>query len=430
MKGQRRIAVLGAGPMGLAVAYQLARDGHHPVIFEADDRVGGMTAAFDFSGLSIERYYHFHCISDHAFLDVLAELGLANKMRWVETKMGYWFQGQLQAWGNPIALLKFRGLSFVAKFRYGLHAFLCIKRKNWAPLDHVEAVGWIKRWVGSEAYEVLWRRLFDYKFYDYTNNLSAAWIWSRIRRIGKSRYSLFRERLGYLEGGSGTLLHAMHADIQSHGGEVRLKSSVNKVVIVNGKVKGVEVAGNLEVFDKVISTIPLPYLPRLMPDLPDDVLNRFKAVNNIAVVCVIVKLRKQVTENFWLNTNDPEMDIPGLVEYSNLRPLDQHVVYVPFYMPGEHPKFAEPDQDFLDKVRRYLKKINPTLVDDDFIDMRASRYRYAQPICDPGYLDKLPPVALPIKGLWVADTSYYYPEDRGISESIDFGRKMARDATS
>lgn len=74
-----------------------------------------------------------------------------------------------------------------------------------------------------------------------------------------------------------------------------------------------------------------------------------------------------------------------------------------------------------------LKKINPTLVDDDFIDLRASRYRYAQPICDPGYLDKLPLVAMPVNGLWVADTSYYYPEDRGISESIDFGRKMARD---
>ena len=28
-----RIAVLGAGPMGLAVAYQLARDGHEPVVF-------------------------------------------------------------------------------------------------------------------------------------------------------------------------------------------------------------------------------------------------------------------------------------------------------------------------------------------------------------------------------------------------------------
>ena len=82
--------------------------------------------------------------------------------------------------------------------------------------------------------------------------------------------------------------------------------------------------------------MPLPYVPAVMPDLPADVLARFRAIKNIAVVCVIAKLRKAVTENFWLNTNDLEMDIPGLVEYSNLRPLDKHIVYVPFYMPGEH----------------------------------------------------------------------------------------------
>jgi len=425
----QRIAVLGAGPMGLAVAYQLARDGHQPVLFEADDRVGGMTASFDFSGLSIERYYHFHCISDHAFLSVLAELGLADKMHWVETKMGYWYKNRLQPWGNPIALLKFRGLSLVAKVRYGLHAFLCTKRNDWKPLDNVEATGWIKRWVGPEAWEVLWRRLFDYKFYEYSSNLSAAWIWSRIRRIGRSRYSLFKEKLGYLEGGSDTLLHALKADIEAHGGKIRLKTPVNRVVLDDGKVQGLEVDGIVEAFDKVISTIPLPYVPRVMSDLPKEILAKYQAVKNIAVVCVIAKLRKPVSENFWLNTNDPEMDIPGLVEYSNLRPLDQHIVYVPFYVPGEHPLFSEPDQAFLDKVQRYLKKINPELQDDDFIELRASRYRYAQPICDPGYLEKLPPVSLPVEGLWVADTSYYYPEDRGISESIDFGRKMARDVT-
>ena len=424
----QRIAVLGAGPMGLAVSYQLALDGHQPVLFEADDRVGGMTATFDFGGLEIERYYHFHCISDHAFLQVLEELGIADQMRWTETKMGYWYQDRLQPWGNPVALLKFRGLSFIAKFRYGLHAFLSTKRDDWRPLDKVEASGWIRHWVGAEAWEVLWRRLFDYKFYDYAQGLSAAWIWSRIRRIGRSRYSLFREKLGYLEGGSSTLLNALKTSIESRGGEIRLKSAIEEVVIRDGKVLGVQVAGNLESFDKVISTIPLPYVPRLMPDLPADVLAKFRAIKNIAVVCVIAKLKKAVTENFWLNTNDPEMDIPGLVEYTNLRPLGQHVLYVPFYVPGEHPLYAEPDGAFLNKVRRYLKKINPALSDDDFVDMRASRYRYAQPVCDPGYLEKLPPVALPVQGLWVADTSYYYPEDRGISESIAFGRQMAKAA--
>jgi protoporphyrinogen oxidase len=361
---------------------------------------------------------------------MLSELGLSDRMNWVETKMGYWYQNRLQPWGNPVALLTFKGLSLSAKFRYGLHAFLSTRRKDWAPLDNVEATGWIKKWVGAEAYEVLWRRLFELKFYDYTSNLSAAWIWSRVRRIGTSRYDLFREKLGYLDGGSNTLLNGMKAAIEAGGGVFHLSTPVRKVLIENGSVTGIETAEGQEQFDKVVSTVPLPYVPLIMPDLPKYILAQFAVLKNIAVVCVIAKLRKPVTENFWLNTNDPEMDIPGIIEYSNLRPLADHVVYVPFYMPGEHPKFAESNDVFLMKVRKYIMRINPDITEEDFIDIKASRYHHAQPICDPGYLSRLPDRKLPVQGLWVADTSYYYPEDRGISESIGFGRSMAKDVVA
>jgi len=47
----KKIAIIGAGPMGLAVAYQLVKDGYKPVVYEADDRIGGMTASFYFDGL-------------------------------------------------------------------------------------------------------------------------------------------------------------------------------------------------------------------------------------------------------------------------------------------------------------------------------------------------------------------------------------------
>lgn len=228
---RQRIAVLGAGPMGLAVAYQLVKDGHIPVVFEADDRIGGMTAAFDFSGTSIERYYHFHCTSDDAFFKVLNELGIEGKLNWVETKMGYYYNKKVLPWGNPVALLRFPGLSLLSKFRYGLHAFLSTKRTDWKSLDKLEATDWIKRWVGQEAYDVLWSKLFDYKFYNYSQRLSAAWIWSRVRRIGRSRYNLFREKLGYLDGGSETLLNSMRKYIEANGGVFRLSSPVTRVEI-------------------------------------------------------------------------------------------------------------------------------------------------------------------------------------------------------
>ncbi len=425
-----RVAVLGAGPMGLAAAHELLKRGYQPVIFEADDRVGGMTAAFDFSGLTIERYYHFHCTSDTAFLEMLEELGIADRMRWTETRMAYWYRGRLQPWGNPIALLKFRGLGLLAKIRYGLFAFWCTRRNDWRPLDRVNARDWVLRWVGPQAYEILWRRLFEYKFYHFTDNLSAAWIWSRIRRLGRSRYNLFREKLGYLENGSDTYLQAAAAHIREKGGIIRLKSPVAKVHLRDGAVHAVETEGLMERFDRVISTVPLPFVPRLIPDLPRPVLDAYASVDNIAVVCVIVKLSRALSENFWVNINDPEMDIPGLVEYTNLQPLENHVVYVPYYLPGDHPSFGQPDEWFTERVCRYIRTINPELGEGDILDVRASRYRFAQPICDPGFSSKLPPADLPVEGLWVADTSYYYPEDRGISESIAFGRKLAVMATS
>ena len=424
----KQVAVLGAGPMGLAVAYQLGKDGFQPIVFEADDRIGGMAASFDFGGLEIERYYHFHCTSDSALEEVLRELGIHSNLNWVATKMGYWYQNRLQPWGTPMALLMFRGLGLVAKFRYGLHTFSSIKRNRWSKLDKKDAASWIRRWVGIEAFDVLWRDLFAYKFYHLADDVSAAWIWSRIRRIGRSRSSVFHEKLGYLEGGSQTVLNALSDEIIKLGGQIHLEHRIDRIVIENNVVTGVRTAERFYGFEKVISTIPVPYLPHIVPELPEDIKLNLQSLENIGVVCVIAKLRTPVTKYFWVNTNDPTMDIPGLVEYSNLRPLDQHVVYVPFYLPHTHPNFDDHDEIFQDKVKRYLKKLNKNLCEEDFLEIRVNRYKYAQPICQPGHMSKLPPTQLPIVGLWAADTSYYYPEDRGISESIALGRKLARDA--
>jgi protoporphyrinogen oxidase len=425
---QEKIAVIGAGPMGLAVAYQLVKDGFKPVIFETDDRIGGMSASFDFDGMTIDRFYHFHCTSDNAFFQILSELGIESKLHWKETKMGYYHKGSVHSWGNPIALLSFPGLSLFAKIRYGIHVFLSTKRNEWHSLDRINAITWLNRWIGKEAYEKLWSKLFDYKFYEYSDQISAAWIWSRIRRVGRSRYNIFQEKSGYLEDGSKTLLQAMKNYIEEKGGDIRVSTKVNKIVIEKDAVKGLHHQDGFEQFSKVISTIPIPYVPSLIPDLPEAIIAQYESIKSVAIVCVIVKLKKKVTNNFWMNVNDPDMEIPGFVEYTNLRPMGQHLVYVPYYIPDNHPKFKESNQVFIDEVKKYLKVINPDLCDDDFLSVYANRYRYAQPVCTPGFLHKLPPVSLPVRGLWVADTSYYYPEDRGMSESIGFGRELARKA--
>ncbi len=412
--------------MGLAAAYELLARGHSVTLYEADDRLGGMSASFMFDGIRIERYYHFICKSDQPLFDMLEELGIADTLRWRVTRMGYYYLGKIRDWGEPIALLKFPGLGLVSKIRYGLLAFTSTKRRDWTKLDSIDAVTWLKKWVGDRAYEVLWHPLFDLKFYHYTPNLSAAWIWSRLRRVGTSRRNIFQEEMGYLEGGSDTFLERIAQVIQEKGGVIHLRRRVEEVLIEDGRVSGVRTSGGSEHYDRVISTIPMPYVSKMIPALPEGTRAGYDSVNNIAVVCVLVHLEQPLTRYFWLNISDPEIDIPGFIEYSNLNPGGGHIVYAPFYIPGEHPDYQREDGFFIDKVRRYLRAVNPDLPDSAILKIAAGRYRYAQPICEPEFAKRLPPISPGIDGLFVADTCYYYPEDRSISESVQLGRKLAR----
>ena len=124
-----------------------------------------MAAHFDFAGLSIERFYHFVCKADRPLFDLLDELGLADAMQWRDTTMGFYFNGTLYPWGDPVALLRFPGLGLLAKLRYGLHAFISTKRSAWSRLDALRADRWLRTWLGTEAYRVCWEKLFQYKFF-------------------------------------------------------------------------------------------------------------------------------------------------------------------------------------------------------------------------------------------------------------------------
>lgn len=419
------VGIVGAGAMGLAAAYHALKAGHRVTVYEADSVPGGMAAHADLDGLSIERFYHFVCKADASTFALMDELGIGDRMRWRDTSMGYFVDGRMYRWGDPVALLTFPKLSPIAKFRYGLQMFLSTKRSDWGPLENLTARDWIENGAGREAYDVLWRRLFDLKFFEHADTVSAAWIWTRIKRVGTSRKSLMQEQLGYIDGGSETLVRALVEAIERRGGELRLGTPVREVVATDARVTGIRTDAGVDPVDAAISTMPTPYVSDLVPALPDDWKARYDAIENIGVVCVLLRLKKSVSPHFWVNINDPAVEIPGIIEFSRLRPVDDTVVYVPFYMPQSHPKFARDDAAFVAESMAAIRRLNPAIGEDDLKASLVGRLRHAQPVCEAGFAAKIPPIRTPIEGLQIADTSFYYPEDRGISESVRYGAMMA-----
>lgn len=426
-----RVVVLGAGVMGLAAAHRALALGHRVTVLEAAPEPGGMAAHFDLAGLSIERFYHFICKTDAPTFALLEELGLGSRLRWRPTSMGYFNHGRLHRWGDPVALLRFPHLTPLQKLRYGLLTFLSMRRERWDALEHVSARAWIERWCGRAVYDRLWRPLFEMKFYEYADPISAAWIWTRIRRIGRSRRSLMQEELGYLEGGSETLVHVLVEAIRARGGAIRLGEPAARIVTRDGgtRIAGIETTdGAVLPAAAVISTVPTPFVSRLVPDLPADWRAAYDDIVNIGVVCVVLKLRRSVTPHFWVNIAEPDMPIPGIVEFSNLRPTGtgETVVFVPYYMPVTNSLWPRSDATFVEEAMACLARINPAITPDTLTASHVGRLRHAQPICPPGFRARLPAVQTPIEGLQIADTSFYYPEDRSIAESVRLGEAMAR----
>ena len=420
------IAVIGGGPMGLAAAYELTRLGHQPVLIEADDRLGGMAACFEFAGIQLERYYHFHCLSDTAFFQMLRELGLEEQLQWRTTQMGFYLDGRLYPWGSVGAVLGFRRLPLLTRARYLLHAARCLSIRNWRSLDGTTATQWLRSWLGEQGYQVLWHKLFAYKFFHYSDQISAAWIWSRIRRLGQSRRRL-KETLGFLSGGSQQLIDAMTTAIRAGGAEIQLSTPVQALRPLPSGGAVLTTPSGEQAFDCVISTVPLPLMaPVLQAGGVDRALvDRYSALPSVACACVVLQTRRPVTANFWTNVNDARFAIPGVIEMSNLRPLQGHIAYVPFYIPADHPDYQRPNEAFIADAWACLKAINSQLSDTDLLASHCSRYRFAQPVCGVHFQQSLPPLQ-PFPGVFTADTTAYYPEDRGISESIHFGRELAR----
>ena len=432
-KSEKSFAVLGGGPMGLMAAMELLKQGHAVDLYEGDDRIGGMSAHFDFDGTRIERYYHFVCKTDRPLFALLQSLGLSERLKWTDTRMGYFYNGTLYRWGTPLALLAFPKLDPISKFRYALHVMVTKGIRDWRPLDKANATQWLRKWLGRRGYDVLWDRTFTLKFFEHTENLSAAWIGTRIKRIALSRRSLLQESLGYIEGGSETVLDAMVQFVRAHGGRIHLGSRIERVITESGRVTSVSVAGKAHPCDAVLSTAPIRYVPALVSDLPVEFADRIRAIENIPVACVILKLRHRLSENFWMNISDPDIEIPGLIEYSNLNPgthAGEHILYAPFYMPKTHPKWAHSNEQLIDEVIGCLKRINSAFEPDWVLARHCHRYEFAQTICPPGFYDRLPPMRTPVEGFFMADTAYYYPEDRSISESVDVGRRLAEAAMS
>lgn len=412
--------IIGGGIAGLTAALRFTQAGWDVALLEARDEFGGLARSMPLGGGRIERYYHFICGGDAALLELANELGL--QVHWRPAPVGHWYRGRLYPLSTAFDILRFGPLPFVDRLRVGIHAWRAQRTSDWAPLDAISAKQWLLGAIGPRAYEAIWRPLLETKFGPYADQISAAWLWHRLWRVGTSRKSPLRpDIMGHFAGGSDALISALVDRIGRAGGQLRTNCPARRVVGSGGGLMVETDNGDVEA-RAVLLAVPLPVAADLTRELAPELAGALRKVAVIGVVCALLRLPRHLSRYFWLNINDERIAYNGVIEYSNLNPSAElwggEVAYIPFYLPTDDERFSWGDEKWRELFLDGVAVMAPELAGEVEV-VAITRDAYAQPICDVGFSRRVPPIATPVPGVFLVEASQLYPSDRCLSGMIE-----------
>ena len=431
-----RVGIIGGGAAGLAAAYELTKAGHYAQVFERAPFLGGQASTFPVGGGQLERGYHHLFVSDTDITQLIHELGLGDKLAWLESKVGLYHGGKIWSFGTPMDLLRFTPLSLPQRIRVGFWTFVLQKTKNWRKFEHITAQEWLIRHMGRRAYQVLWEPLLRGKFGEHFDQIGMTWIWGKVYlRVASRGKGLQKERLGYPMGSFGEVFDVLGERVASQGGDVHISSGVNRVVVEEGTATGLEVTlpgKETEIidYDAVIATTPSYVFTRLVPPLPSEYREKLEGVNYLSAVLMILVLDRPLSDKYWISIADTGLPFVALIEHTNMIDKElyggNHILYIANYPNRESPLYQKTAEELLEDFLPYLKSINPDFQRSWILEYHHHKVDGAQPIIGVNYSERIPDHRTPFKNLYLANTTQIYPEDRGTNYSVRMGRRVAR----
>lgn len=419
-----RFGIVGGGMLGGALALRLARAGEDVTLYEAAPALGGLASAWAIGDVVWDRHYHVTLLSDLKTNALLAELGL--EPRWVETKTGSFFDGELYSISNVIEFLRFPPLSPLAKFRLGLTILRGALSDNWQRLEQIPVQDWLLRWSGPQVYNRFWLPLLRAKLGETYNETSAAFIWATTQRLYSARKSgLKKELFGYVPGGYAKILGTLSEALGEAGVDVRLGTKVTAV----SSGPTVETAEGSDRFDRVAVTAPAPIAGRLIQNLSDDYRSRLESTRYVGIVCPSFVTKKSLSE-FYLTYLHDSAPFTAIVEMSSF--VDkaefggQALIYLPKYAASDDPLFEKSDAEIEDEFLASLAGIHRTFDRRDVVAFKVSRARYVFPVSTLGRSRSVPPFQTNVPGVSVISSAQIVNGTLNVNETLEIAGRGLR----
>jgi protoporphyrinogen oxidase len=257
-----------------------------------------------------------------------------------------------------------------------------------------------------------------------------VWFWGKIwLRTTSRRSPLEGERLGYFQGSFNVLIDALACAARAAGAELVTGDGPDELRPRDGGGWDVVLDSRVIHVDAVVVTTPSPVLARLVPDLPAPYRQKLGGLEYEAAVVALLQLSHPLSDIYWLNVADDDLPFTGVIEHTNFVSAEEYggkrFVYLSKYLEPEHPYFTMPDDQLIDEYIPFLQQINPEFRRSWIEQAWVFRERSAQPIIPLNYGERIPDHRTGLPGLYLANTTQIYPEDRGTNYSVRLGNQIA-----
>ena len=430
-----RVGIIGGGYAGLTAAYELQKRGYAVTVLEKYGQWGGQAATLPLLDTRIEHFYHHLFGSDNHILGLMDDLGIADQLRWIESKVGVFSEGEIYDFVTPMDLIRFRPLSLLNRIKMGLMYLYLGRVDDWQRLEQVTAYEWIRRYMGQEIYDKFWGALLRGKFGDLADEVSMTWLWGKIKVRGSSRQgATAKEKLAYPVGSFEIITQAFLDRLQAGGADLRLNQEVIGLETAPNdpqRVTGVKTKKETIPFDVVIATVPGYNLLEIAPPTLDVAYaDLLRSVRYQAAVVLLLVSKESLSRIYWLNISDRAMPFVGVIEHTNYVPPSEyqgrHLIYVSNYLERDDPRYSMKAGELFDLYQPHLKQINPAFEAGWIEKMVVLRAGAGQPVITRNYSQRIPDHRTPLKGLYLANTLQIYPEDRGTNYSVRLGQTISQ----
>jgi protoporphyrinogen oxidase len=472
----KNIAIVGSGFLGMTLALRLAESGNHVTLFEAAEQIGGLTSAWDIGDVVWDKHYHVTLASDSFTRKIVEEIGLGSDLNWVETKTGFYTDGELVSMSNTLEFLKFPPLGIVSKLRLGATIFIASRVKNWRSLEKVSVEDWLVKLSGRKTFEKIWKPLLMAKLGLAYRETSAAFIWATIQRMYAARNSgLKKELFGYVRGGYARVLERFGEVLAAKGVDIRLNARVSEVEkLPDGKFKihlpkkrrrtdvkqrtkygtlhaaavvapgfsgaflsepepeVIEFPGLENMFDRVILTCPSNVAARMAPQLDSAEKDALASIRYQGIVCASVLTKCSLSDFYVTNVTD-ESPFTGIIEMSALVDKKEFgrnaLIYLPKYVAPNDELFDKSDDEIEELFLSTLERMYKRFKRQDVVEFKVSRVRQVFPLPVLNYSDHLPPKDTSLEGLFIVNSSHIVNGTLNVNETVQLAERFYQELT-